>query len=72
MSRIVVLRHMYVFGAYGVSKYLPESCARWWLAWMLPLRHKLNISLYIEIIREKPTDVLKYGERQLGNIWRLV
>jgi hypothetical protein len=72
MSCIIVLRLMYIFGAYRVSKYLPDSCVRQWLAWMLLLRHVANILLCIKIICEKPTDGLKYGECQLGNIWRYV
>jgi hypothetical protein len=48
-------------------------CAKWWIASMLLLRH--NSEYFVKnqnIILEKPTDGLKYGEHQLDDIWRWV
>jgi hypothetical protein len=46
---------------------------KWWIASMLSLRHNSEYFLkYQNIIIEKPTDGLKYGERQLDDIWRWV
>ncbi len=40
---------------------------------MLPLRHKEEYFVkYQDIPSMKPTDGLKYGERQLDDIWRWV
>jgi hypothetical protein len=40
---------------------------------MLPLRHKEEYFVkYQDIPLAKPMDGLKYGERQLDDIWRLV
>jgi hypothetical protein len=40
---------------------------------MLPSRHNSEyFAKYQNIILEKPTDSLKYGEHQLEDIWRLV
>jgi hypothetical protein len=40
---------------------------------MLPLRHKEEFFVkYQDVPLAKPTDSLKYGERQLDNIWRWV
>jgi hypothetical protein len=40
---------------------------------MLPLRHNSEYFVkYQNIILEKPTNSLKYGERQLEDIWRWV
>jgi hypothetical protein len=48
-------------------------CAKRWITNTLPLRH--NSEHFIKnqnIILEKPTDGLKYGEHQLDDIWRWV
>ncbi len=48
-------------------------CARWQRVYTLPLRHKEEYFVkYQDIPFAKSTDGLKYGERQLENIWRWV